>query len=493
MAQKVLFICGLHAFPFDWILHTIRFLDRSGWIQVLLPVPCNPAQASIPLPAGELVAVQTFNGHNVPDQDKAYQRDIQITFRTGTFLEICKWRESIPIDSRSRKPVWSTLQLLRDHRATDPKDKIYAVMGVSEEFQEASLRTKIPVDYSRSVQDVFIDAARFMVKDSLTLDILCLKEARPAVQGLPSWVPDFSVTSFPNVLSDAHAANCIACGPFLRPIPEVLPGNVLEVVGASIGMISSTNIFLHEDHHFDLSDFWQFMEELPPASKILEYEGDALDDYLTMAFNPGPGSPIRDLPIHPTIQTRSEILWRTLLCNIDPYNRGATRPAPASHGPIVLNQTLNLALYIRMFAAGVSIMGLSKQELRKKSSEPAWGVCDLELLDDLFNNLEDPAKEFLKVGQIFTSVKFIRENYSGPIIFPPEVIALQEELNEAQGGDAYLEIVEKFVVKSAESITQSMDHPKGAMLRKWTAEVAFGRKLFISTKGFLGYTTDVAE
>lgn len=492
MAQKATFMCGLHAFPSDWIEHTVQFLHRSGWIEALRPILCNTSQEASAPPAGKLVKIQTFNEHIVPNQDEAYQRDAQIKFHTGTFMEIFKWKESIPVDSRSRRPLWTTLQLLRDHRATNPRDKVYALMGVSEEFQDPSLR-KIPIDYSRSAQDVFIDAARFMVLDSLTLDILCLKEARPTMKGLPSWVPDFSVTSFPNVLSDGHIKSWIACGPFLRPVPKVLTGNALEVMGASIGKISSTNFFPREDQHSDISDLWEYMAELPPVSEILVYDGDAVDDCLTMAFSPGPGSPIREVPIRPVIQQRSEVLWRTLLCNVDPYDPTSTRPAPASHGSVVLDQTLNVALYTRMFAAGVSMMGLSQVELCKKSSEPAWGIHDLKLLDALFNHLEDPTNEFLKVGKIFTSVKFIRENYSGPIIFPPEVMALYKKLEETEGSNTELKVLEEFVAESANSMTRAMDHPKAAVLQKWMGEVCLGRKLFISTKGFLGYTTEVAE
>ena len=97
------------------------------------------------------------------------------------------------------------------------------------------------------------------------------------------------------------------------------------------------------------------MVELPPASEILVYVGDAVSDCLAMAFKSGPGSPNREMPLRPVIQQRSEILWRTLLCDVDPYNKASTRPVPTSFGSIVLDQTLNGALYTRMFAAGVSM------------------------------------------------------------------------------------------------------------------------------------------
>ena len=131
MANNATFICGLHAFPSDWIEHTVRFLYRSGWIEALRPIFYDKSQkASDPLD-GEVVKIRTFNEDLVPDQNKAYQRVSQTVFHAGSLAEVFRWKESIPIEARSRRPLWSTLQQLRDHRATDPRDKVYALMGVS--------------------------------------------------------------------------------------------------------------------------------------------------------------------------------------------------------------------------------------------------------------------------------------------------------------------------------------------------------------------------
>ena len=81
----------------------------------------------------------------------------------------------------------SASQLLRDHQVTDPRDKGHAIVSISEQFQGASLSTKISMNYTRTVQDVFIDATRFKV-ESLTLDVLCLKELLLSLDSLPSWV-----------------------------------------------------------------------------------------------------------------------------------------------------------------------------------------------------------------------------------------------------------------------------------------------------------------
>ena len=52
-------------------------------------------------------------------------------------------------------------------------------------------------DYTRTVRDVYIDAARFILEAEGDLHLLSLKESRSDVEGLPSWVPDFSVAIAP--------------------------------------------------------------------------------------------------------------------------------------------------------------------------------------------------------------------------------------------------------------------------------------------------------
>lgn len=59
------------------------------------------------------------------------------------------------------------------------------------------------VDYKKSAEEVFTDAARLLPENSKDLALLSTisEEAQPRNQILPSWVPDFSVHGFrPNLL-----------------------------------------------------------------------------------------------------------------------------------------------------------------------------------------------------------------------------------------------------------------------------------------------------
>lgn len=99
---------------------------------------------------------------------------------------------------RLRRLVWSRenisgtplLQLLFMHRgagATDPRDHVYALLGLAEDGEE------FEVDYTKSVAQVFCDTARRILSSSQQLMLLnLLGNVRSSSDPtLPSWVPDW--------------------------------------------------------------------------------------------------------------------------------------------------------------------------------------------------------------------------------------------------------------------------------------------------------------
>ena len=92
------------------------------------------------------------------------------------------------------------LQLLLRHRscgATDPKDKIYALLGLSAiaGHQGKSVDIQPNYDPELSVEDVFRSAALQIIRTSRNLDIFSVPRALSPnrLKSLPSWVPDWTV------------------------------------------------------------------------------------------------------------------------------------------------------------------------------------------------------------------------------------------------------------------------------------------------------------
>lgn len=77
-------------------------------------------------------------------------------------------------------------------RSTDPKDKIYALLALTKDGTDAELG----FDYTVSTKTLYIRSSHYLLRHSKSLQILhAAGIGYPrSVDGLPSWVPDFSLT-----------------------------------------------------------------------------------------------------------------------------------------------------------------------------------------------------------------------------------------------------------------------------------------------------------
>lgn len=83
------------------------------------------------------------------------------------------------------------LQRLHPFRASDPRDKVYSVLGLANDRQDLGLT----VDYTCTVEQLYIKTATQIIRTSSNINILlaCL-HIKSLV--LPSWVPDWSHWEF---------------------------------------------------------------------------------------------------------------------------------------------------------------------------------------------------------------------------------------------------------------------------------------------------------
>ncbi|CAH0044728.1 unnamed protein product [Clonostachys solani] len=85
------------------------------------------------------------------------------------------------------------LEELRPRLSSDPRDKVYSVVGISELDGIFGDDQKIAVDYSLSVKDVFTNAADMIFRTDFADGVDLIWSARqPSNEpGWPSWVPDW--------------------------------------------------------------------------------------------------------------------------------------------------------------------------------------------------------------------------------------------------------------------------------------------------------------
>jgi Heterokaryon incompatibility protein (HET) len=74
----------------------------------------------------------------------------------------------------------------------DARDRVYALLGIAVPYPGL----KLDVDYSRSIADIYLDVAQYIIRGSRRLDILsfCRRKFNPQFT-LPSWVPDWMTYS----------------------------------------------------------------------------------------------------------------------------------------------------------------------------------------------------------------------------------------------------------------------------------------------------------
>ncbi|KAL4724488.1 hypothetical protein ACLX1H_007929 [Fusarium chlamydosporum] len=103
------------------------------------------------------------------------------------------------------------LQTRRRALATNPLDKIFALLGVCRDEYTAEYPPSPPsshevrVDYKRTLADVYTGAVKHIVRSSHRLDILTACQNPQRLNGLPSWAPDWTVRRNNNPIIDVDA------------------------------------------------------------------------------------------------------------------------------------------------------------------------------------------------------------------------------------------------------------------------------------------------
>jgi hypothetical protein len=91
------------------------------------------------------------------------------------------------------RSISTVLQLTRPKSAANALDKVYGLYGILDYIRVCDLPK---VDYNRPVHSVYADITTAAIKREECLDILYQVCLPKHVQSLPSWVPDFSNSSY---------------------------------------------------------------------------------------------------------------------------------------------------------------------------------------------------------------------------------------------------------------------------------------------------------
>lgn len=170
LARQILLMCGEGVMEWEWFTSLLKFAQNAGLRIHQIPSLPPPIPSSEP---GHVTRRPLFTPPGV---------------RTG-IGPVINLRERV--QQGTYPDLGELLVSFRFYDATVNHDHIYALLGVAADARGPKL---IP-SYQRCVEDVYIDATKYMIAKYRRLDFIFVQSTSfKSLETLPSWVPDFSCT-----------------------------------------------------------------------------------------------------------------------------------------------------------------------------------------------------------------------------------------------------------------------------------------------------------
>jgi len=193
--------------------------------------------------------------------------------------------------------LFALLRMLHPLRATDPRDKVYSVVGLALDNHEIG----IPIDYGCTPEQLYISVAKRLVATDVGLEILYSNIPKKAFD-LPSWVPDWSTWMFGTHGTHLRAGYGASGN---RGADLRLRGNTLDISGSLVDRLARLSD--------NIGKYYVMVTELHSISRRRPWLEEQLEA-------------VQQLHPYPDGSEPRDVLWRSLIGNID-FNQ-----KPASNG-----------------------------------------------------------------------------------------------------------------------------------------------------------------
>jgi hypothetical protein len=301
--------------PEEWVAFQ-KLMERPWWRRIWVVQEVSAAQNEIWVGCGPCwLTWEKFEGAALTIESYKNHPFVQRIARLGSGASAImdKSRFRARTDGRLDKfgGLLNLLFSFKDYQATDPRDRLYALLGFT---------PSIPIipDYTKPAEEVYEELVRISIQTTGTLmmTFLCRK---PKHLQLPSWVPDLSL----NLPDDAWNTSCPlgffgADGNNWANVGVPSPGCILSPTYEKGELTVSGFIY---DTPIILGPVWDGTLEERQSNfykVILEYQ-KLLDETDAASFP------------HLICQHRKECFWRTLIWNANKEDR---YPAPANFGKL---------------------------------------------------------------------------------------------------------------------------------------------------------------
>ncbi|KUJ23875.1 HET-domain-containing protein [Mollisia scopiformis] len=325
LAVKATFICGLHLFNDahlrKWILllSDMKILSKLEDLEPLLVSGHELTEHQLL----QRASWPTTSSYSLYKSQDVNAWDIDMFMFLEYVRQKRKESKEISLLDQTVKrnaaflPISQTIMLYRSTEASDPRDKIYAFLGISHGGTVPIPQSLAP-NYSLSPRQVYIQWAEFMISSDTHLCLLSMVEDHSVrkMDGIPSWVPDFSTECRPVPFRRQSPLPFCAdrgLGPMLAAFSE--PG-VLEVRGYKLNRITAT-AKSSDLEQGGIKAIAEFLSALPQGMMIKQPNTPLQQ-----------GSTTVDVDTYMP-QSRLDFYWRTLIT--DRFTK-EQHPAPQSCG-----------------------------------------------------------------------------------------------------------------------------------------------------------------
>jgi hypothetical protein len=166
---------------------------------------------------------------------------ILVIGRANLILNYSRWRLPAQLD------LFSTLEDFRPAHATDPKDKVYGLLGIH--AKHMGEQAAIHVNYEKSAAEVYIETVLLGIWRSGSTSVLsCVDHGREydANTAYPSWVPrwDRPRTEGQQFLLNLSTPSFAGCKIAANPDEQLALSGILKLQGMSFDEVLKTSTIL---------------------------------------------------------------------------------------------------------------------------------------------------------------------------------------------------------------------------------------------------------
>lgn len=387
-------------------------------------------------------------------------------------------------------PLEHLLQIFRCCEASDPRDKIFALLSILARSEGRQAGPILEVDYTKSAQELYIAATNYIIERSGNLDILTHVQdpTLTRVSSLPSWVPDFSAPLQTSPIQKIGESAFTASG----ATPDY---NLVAITLESKLEIEA--VFIDHVHQVAESTGCYFVRTAKLVSELPQWYLSKHENFCTVPKATREKSHIdTSLPLHSncfesTLRceqylSRVEAYWRTMI--FDTLN--GRHPAPISAG-FAFADWLCQKLYVYRIFTADSNESSNTQDVRATLEEKlaCWKELDRKecgkfySLRELQNSqakssLRKTQKSKLNVNTTNSRIRFLPDRTRLNSCFTREYkVSDVSKSGDIQSPDSKTSVIEKF---------EPFDNDLLIAFKARIDEVKSQRRMFRTSGDYLG-------